>query len=92
MSDFCENPFLKDTPVLIFSQGSEGDDWMLRNCDKCKKSAKCDLLKAILNPIDCYCIVPLHIARRIGIEYNALYQQGTPYSRCDEFDDGSLPF
>ena len=46
----------------------------------------------MLNPIDYYCIVPLHIARRIGIEYNALYQQGRPYSRCDEFDDGSMPF
>ena len=45
MRDFCENPFLKDTPVLIFSQGSEGDDWMLRNCDKCKNRQNAIRLK-----------------------------------------------
>ena len=87
-----ENPFSKDTPVTIFSQGSEVDDWMARNCDSCVRQRHCDLYKAILDGAGVYCVVPLHIAKRIGIDYNPLYQQGITYSQCGEFDDGDNPF
>lgn len=93
MSDFCENPFCKDTPVTIFSQGSEADDWINKNCCRCDKHLKCDLQHAIFHTeSDFYCVVPLHIAKRIGISYNPLYQQGSVYSQCSEFNDGYNPF
>lgn len=87
-----ENPFLKDTSVIIFTQGSEADDWFRHNCDKCVHKGYCELYKAMLNSNGVYCAVPLYIAKRIGIAYNPLYLQGTPYSQCNEFDDGNKPF
>ena len=87
-----ENPFLKDTPVTIFTQGSEANDWFRRNCGKCVHKVDCELYKAMLNSDGFYCTVPLHIAKRIGINYNPLYLQGTPHSRCSEFDNGNNPF
>lgn len=93
MSDFCENPFLKDTPVTIFTSSSEADDWFHRNCDRCVSKDKCDLLHSMLNPLhDFYCVVPLHIAKRIGIKYNPLYQQGSVGVQCREYRNGNDPF
>lgn len=93
MSDFCENPFSKYTPVTIFSQGSEADDWFNKNCCRCDKNFSCELQTAMYNTeSDFYCVVPLHIAKRIGISYNPLYQQGSVHSQCNEFQDGNNPF
>lgn len=93
MSDFYENPFYHDTPVTIFTSGSEADDWFHRNCDKCVYNDKCGLQKAMLNSLhDFYCVVPLHIAKRIGIDYNPLYQQGLVGVQCREYRQGDEPF
>lgn len=93
MSDFCENPFCKDTPVMIFSNGSEADGWFYSNCDKCIKNYNCELRHAMLNSLhDFYCVVPLHIAKRIGIDYNPLYQQGSVEVQCREYRQGDEPF
>ena len=64
-----------------------------RNCDRCVSKDKCDLLHSMLKPLhDFYCVVPLHIAKRIGIKYNPLYQQGSVGVQCREYRNGDDPF
>lgn len=102
MSEFNENPFKKDTPVVPFSNGTDAEYWMSNNCDKCikhenessvEKDAKCQLsfnlcLGFIVSNI------PLWVAKDIGCEYNPLYQTCKLNSKCRKFDDGdeSMPW
>lgn len=93
MKEFNENPFMATTPVCVFSNGTDADDWFSTNCNKCTKQNKCGLEKSMLDSTDSfYCIVPLHIAKRIGIKYDALYQQGQLYKNCKELRIGNEPF
>jgi hypothetical protein len=102
MSNFNENPFLKDTPVSPFSNRTTAVDWMINNCDCCSKhetkstketDAKCKLSFRM-------CLgfatgkIPLWVAKEIGCKYNPLYQTVDLDKRCNCFDDGneSKPF
>jgi hypothetical protein len=102
MSEFNENPFLKDTPVIPFSNGSQFEDWQNHNCNNCVKyeseskkeeDAKCKLafhldLGTVIGTI------PLWVAKDIGCKYDPLYQYCKLHERCRMFDDGddSMPF
>ena len=81
MSEFNENPFLKDTPVRCFSNGTDAEIWQHNNCDKCVRyetksktidEAKCKLAFYVdLGWIEGS--VPLWVAKEIGCEYDPLY-------------------
>lgn len=100
MSDFNENPFLKDTPVVPFSNGTEAMVYREMNCDQCihyesesktEEDAKCKLafhldMGAITGDI------PLWVAKELGCEYSPLYGRVDLYPRCSKFRDGSEPF
>jgi hypothetical protein len=100
--EFNENPFLKDTPVVPFSNGSEAESWHSSNCQKCIKyesestnenDAKCKLAFHL----DLGFLggdLPLWVAKDIGCTYNPLYQTCRLNSQCRKFDngDGYLPF
>lgn len=100
MSEFNENPFKKDTPVVPFSNGSEFENWQDNNCSECinyenesdsEEKAKCKLAfhldyGTILGTI------PLWVAKGIGCEYNPLYQTCKLRSRCIEMRKGDEPF
>ncbi|RHJ83519.1 hypothetical protein [Parabacteroides sp. AM08-6] len=94
MAEFNENPFLKDTPVTPFSNGTEAECWHERNCDKCIKyenKSDCELayhldMGFILGTI------PLWVAKEIGFSYNPLYQTGRLNERCGGFRTGDEPF
>lgn len=93
IQEFNENPFMATTPVCVFSNGTDADEWFSHNCNKCVKQNKCGLEKSMLESTESYyCIVPLHIAKRIGINYNPLYQQGNLFSICKEKRTGDEPF
>lgn len=89
---FIENPFAKGTPVTIFGSGSQADDWFENNCEKCKNIKSCQLRKKILESNDgLYCVIPLWVAKRLGIDYDPLYQQGELH-QCQELNTGEEPF
>lgn len=97
MKEFNENPFKADTPVSIFSNGTEAECWMNENCDKCIKHSQeelghCEIEDAIAEGWIGNGTIPLHIAKRMGVEYNPLYQSARPYKHCSEFDNGKMPF
>lgn len=93
IEEFNENPFSEYTPVVIFSSGTEGQDWRSKNCKKCMKIGYCELRNVMLaSLLEPYCIVPLYIAKRIGIDYNPLYQQGIVFDRCREYRNDNAPF
>ncbi len=104
MADFNDNPFARDTQVSIFTNNI---DWLSKNCKKCVKSSECDIYKVIKKdeieairndniPYDYiydYFTLPLHLAKRMGINYtNPLYQIGEAKEVCVEFDSGEFPF
>lgn len=92
METFNENPFAKDTPVTVFSTGSQGDGWFEDNCVKCIKNENCELLKKMFDSTDSlYCVIPLWVAKKIGVDYDPLYQQGGLH-KCREFRTGNEPF
>ena len=82
MTEFNENPFLKDTPVKPFSNATEAEQWQAQYCSNCinyesksevEEDAKCKLafhidIGYILGTI------PLWVAKEIGCTYNPLYQ------------------
>jgi hypothetical protein len=81
MTEFNENPFLKDTPVRCFSNGTEAEIWQHNNCDKCiryenesktQEEAKCKLafFLALGHIVG---TVPLWVAKEIGCKYDPLY-------------------
>lgn len=91
--EFNENPFMATTPVLVFSNGTDADEWFSHNCSQCVKQYKCGLKRSMLESTNnCYCIIQLHIAKRIGIKYDPLYQQGSLYLSCKEKKTGDEPF
>lgn len=107
MSDFNDNPFARDTQVSIFTNNISIRDWLSKNCKKCVKSSECDIYKVIKKdeievtrnddiPYDYvyeYFTLPLHLAKRMGINYtNPLYQIGEAKEVCVEFDSGEFPF
>lgn len=98
VEDFNENPFHRDTKVMIFSSGTEFDDWARRNCDKCLRrnaffDSACPMYDAMMHSTDdYYCRIPLYLAKMIGIKYDPLYQQGQVGLSCREFYDGQQPF
>lgn len=107
MEDFNDNPFARDTQVSIFTNNTPIKDWLNRNCKKCKKSSECDIYEVIKKdeievtindniPYDYvydYFTLPLHLAKRMGIDYNnPLYQIGEAKEFCVEFDNGELQF
>lgn len=100
MSEFNENPFKKDTPVIPFSNGTEAMVYQEMNCHKCvhyesesktEEEAKCKLafhleMGFILGKI------PLYIAKEMGCDYNPLYGRVRLYKQCSKFNDGDSPF
>lgn len=91
--EFNENPFMATTPVCVFSNGTDADSWFQQNCSNCINQNKCELERIMLETDDpFYCVIPLHIAKRIGVKYNPLYQQGTLYPACSEKRTGNEPF
>lgn len=98
--EFNENPFLKETPVVPFSNGTESMMWTSRNCGECllyenesekEEDAKCKLafnldLGTIIGTI------PLWVAKEIGCQYNALYQSCSLFSNCRKKRIGDEPF
>lgn len=100
MSEFNENPFLKDTPIIPFSNGSEFENWQHNNCHNCIKyedesnneeSAKCKLAFHL----DFGTIsgtIPLWVAKDIGCDYNPLYQTCNLSKKCREKRKGDEPF
>lgn len=100
IQEFNENPFLKDTPVVPFSNGTDAMIYSEMNCKNCIKyesestteeEAKCKLafhldLGYIKGDI------PLWVAKEIGCKYDPLYSCVTLNNKCAEFRDGSEPF
>ena len=104
MSEFNENPFLKDTQVSIFSNATEAEWWQTNNCHQCKKyecesqteeKAKCKLafyidMGFVVNTI------PLWVAKEVGCKYDPLYQSAELNKKCkqiqDENYDPNMPF
>lgn len=104
MEDFNDNPFARDTQVSIFTNDISITYWVKKNCKKCKKSSECDIYNVIKKDeipnsqfgsfyIYNYFTLPLHLAKRMGINYtNPLYQIGEAKEICGEFDSGELQF
>lgn len=100
MKEFNENPFLKDTEVIPFSNGSMAESYHSHNCGKCvnyesesanENEAKCKLAYNL----DLGFIkgtIPLWVAKEMGCEYNPLYGTVQLHSKCREFRDGTEPF
>ena len=100
MSEFNENPFLKETQVHVFSNSCEFDSWQTANCHDCVKyenessdesEAKCKLayhldFGAILGTI------PLWVCKEIGIRYDPLYQTGQISATCRQRQREGDPF
>lgn len=100
MSQFNENPFKKDTPVVPFSNGYEFENWQNNNCNACIKyenesdseeKAKCKLAFH-LDMGNITGDIPLWVAKEIGCEYNPLYGRVRLNKKCRQFRDGSEPF
>lgn len=98
--EFNENPFLKDTPVVPFSNGTEAMVYSEMNCQKCinyynfsekEEDAKCKLAFH-LDFGNITGDIPLWVAKAIGCEYNPLYGFVELNKKCREFLDGSEPF
>ena len=104
MEDFNDNPFARDTQVSIFTNDISTTYWINKNCKKCKKSSECDIYNVIKKDeipnskfgsfyIYDYFTLPLHLAKRMGINYNnPLYQIGEVKEVCGEFDSRELQF
>jgi len=98
--EFNENPFLKDTPVVPFSNGTESMVYSEMNCQKCinyesesekEEDAKCKLAFHLdLGNISGD--IPLWVAKEIGCDYNPLYGSVRLHKKCLKFSDGSAPF
>lgn len=103
MTKFNENPFLKDTPVVPFSNGTEAMVYSEMNCNKClnyesestcEEEAKCKLayhldFGTIIGSI------PLWVAKEVGCQYDPLYGYVRLEKRCRKFrseEDDDLPF
>ena len=98
--EFNENPYLKDTPVVPFSNGTEAMIYSESNCHKCinysdedkdEDKAKCKLAFHL----DMGTItgnIPLWVAKEIGCNYDPLYGTVKLYNECKEFRNGSEPF
>ena len=100
MIEFNENPFMKDTPVKPFSNGSEACCWKESNCEKCtnyesesdsEDSAKCKLAYH-LDYGFAIGTIPLWVAKEIGCSYIPLYGFVDLNEKCRNFTDGSNPF
>ena len=108
MENFNDNPFARDTEVSIFTKNITIEDWIGKNCKKCKKSSECDIYNIIkkgelaastvfnkkeFHYIYHYFTLPLHLAKRMEINYtDPLYQIGVVKEVCGEFDSGELQF
>lgn len=100
MSNFNENPFLKDTPVFPFSNGSEAENWHYSNCQSCinyesestdEEKAKCKLAFHIdMGFISSE--IPLWVAKEVGCTYDPLYARVKLSNKCRKFSDGTEPF
>jgi len=102
MKEFNENPFLKDTPVQPFSNGTEFMQWQNTNCMECKEyedesqdedSANCKLafhldMGTVIGTI------PLWVAKDIGCKYDPLYQSCRLNNRCSKMvsKNSDFPF
>ena len=98
--EFNENPFLKNTPVFPFSNGTEAMMFSERNCQRCihyenesknEDDAKCKLAYHL----DMGYItgtIPLWVAKDIGCDYDPLYLSVKLISKCAKFTDGTEPF
>ena len=84
MKEFNENPFLKDTPVVVFSAGKSWDEWIWRNCSKCKLQ-NCEMKKELNSPGD---TIALWAAKEIGCKYDPLYQTADLQSYCSKLHFG----
>jgi len=98
--EFNENPFLKDTSVVPFSNGTEAMVYSEMNCQNCinyesesttEEEAKCKLAFHLdLGNISGD--VPLWVAKEIGCDYEPLYGRVRLNKKCRQFSDGSEPF
>jgi hypothetical protein len=80
MKHFNENPFLKDTLVVPFSNGTEAVVYSERNCNNCinydnestdEETAKCKLAYH-LDMGNITGDIPLWVAKEIGCQYDPL--------------------
>ena len=100
MSEFNENPFAKNTPVLPFSNASEAESWQDLNCYKCinydseseyEDKAKCKLAYW-LDYGYVEGTIPIWTAKEIGCVYSPLYQTCILSKKCRKFSTGTEPF
>lgn len=92
MEEFNENPFLKNTPVRIFSDSIDFMVWKEYNCDQCTKyesesTSEDEAVCKLAYHIDCSTLlgtIPLHIAKSIGCDYVPLYGRCDLHSQCRE--------
>ena len=84
MSEFNENPFKKDTPVIVFSSGLDFEVWSERNCEKCKRD-NCKMKKHFENPDGTF---PLWAAKEIGCKYDPLHQTADLQAYCSKLHFG----
>lgn len=98
--EFNENPFLKNTPVVPFSNGTEAMIYSESNCFQCvhyesesrnEEEAKCKLA-FYLDLGNLSGDIPLWVAKDIGCDYNPLYGTVRLNQKCSKFSDGSEPF
>ena len=95
-----ENPFLRDTEVTPFSNGSDAMYWQSSNCHKCinyesesykEEESKCKLAFH-LDTGYIVGFIPLWVAKEIGCKYNPLYQTCEFYDKCRKFQSENQPF
>jgi hypothetical protein len=98
--EFNENPFLKDTPIVPFSNGTEAMVYSEMNCQNCinyesestsEEEEKCKLA-FYLDLGNISGDIPLCVAKGIGCEYDPLYGRVRFNKKCREFRDGSELF
>lgn len=89
--EFNENPFLKDTPVVPFSNSTEAMVYLEMNCDLCVKRKECELKEKIEDGF-MEGSIPLWVAKEIGCSYNPLYGSVKLMNQCHKFSDGTEPF
>ena len=100
MTDFNENPFKKDAPVIPFTSGEAFRMWRGNNCENCvnyeedsttEEEAKCKLAFHIDFGVF-KGTIPLWAAKEIGCKYDPLYGIARLSEHCRQFDDGNEIF
>jgi hypothetical protein len=84
MKEFNENPFLQYTSVVVFISGTQFDEWIWRNCGKCKRE-NCEMKKELDDENG---TIPLWAAKEIGCKYDPLHQTADLNAYCSKLHLG----